>query len=89
LSLADSTGQRTFFVQAVPAHLTPKPKLPGKTVVPCLICGKNLVLNKMREHVGGHILLSLHHIEDSSSHLAKIGAEPCGFCGLDGCVTQL
>ncbi|KAJ7104870.1 hypothetical protein C8R44DRAFT_807209 [Mycena epipterygia] len=89
LPYLDADGQQAFIVQNVPGHLTPMPKLPGKTSVPCLICDKTLALNKMREHVGGHILLSLRQVEESGPLQNKVGPEPCGFCGWEGCVTQL
>ncbi|KAJ7163663.1 hypothetical protein C8R46DRAFT_1163839 [Mycena filopes] len=60
LPYSNGLGLRSFVIRS--------PKLPGKSSIPCLICGKNLLLNKMREHVG---------------------IEPCGWCGLDGCVSQL
>ncbi|KAJ6618015.1 hypothetical protein B0H10DRAFT_1947987 [Mycena sp. CBHHK59/15] len=63
LPYSDSIGQQSFFIRNIPPHLTPKPKLPGKTIVQCLICGIKQSLHKMREHVGGHILLSLRGIE--------------------------
>ncbi|KAJ7711114.1 hypothetical protein B0H16DRAFT_1267896, partial [Mycena metata] len=89
--LTHRTGQKSFFIHNIPAHLIPKPKLPGKMSVPCLICGKNQTLNKMREHVGAHILLALRHVNSGVLLLLnmEIGIEPCGFCGLDGCITQL
>ncbi|KAJ7497921.1 hypothetical protein B0H11DRAFT_1630115, partial [Mycena galericulata] len=54
-----------------------------------LICGRIQTIQKMREHVGGHILLSLRHVEEPGPLQNKVGPEPCGFCGLEGCVTQL
>ncbi|KAJ7903962.1 hypothetical protein B0H13DRAFT_1447281, partial [Mycena leptocephala] len=64
--------------------------------VPCLICGKNPALTKMRQHVGGHILLSLREIEEPTRlknkeflvNLVRVGLDPCGFYGLDGCITR-
>ncbi|KAJ6554077.1 hypothetical protein B0H10DRAFT_1848441, partial [Mycena sp. CBHHK59/15] len=77
-------------IRNIPPHLTPKPKLPGKTIVQCLICGIKQSLHKMREHVGGHILLSLEALRRQACLLQEcVGVEPCGFCGLDGCITQL
>lgn len=44
----------------------------------------------MRNHVGKHILHSLRDIEDPVGDLQQhVGIEPCGFCGLDACLTQL
>ncbi|THH18190.1 hypothetical protein EUX98_g8999 [Antrodiella citrinella] len=63
-------------------------KLDGKKPVPCLLCGQIELLLAMRNHVGGHILRALRGQSDQSlKH--KIGDNPCGFCGLDGCVVQL
>ncbi|KAJ6596494.1 hypothetical protein B0H10DRAFT_2327815, partial [Mycena sp. CBHHK59/15] len=89
LPYSDSIGQQSFFIRNLPPHLAPMPKLSAKSIVDCLICGKNCSLNKMREHVGGHILLSLRGVEEPGPVIRKVGVNPCGFCGLDGCVTQL
>ncbi|KAJ7265315.1 hypothetical protein C8J57DRAFT_1036595, partial [Mycena rebaudengoi] len=70
-------------------HLTPKPKLSAKTIVHCLICGEKQAINKMREHVGTHILLSQWDIIVEEPLLKPVGVDQCGFCGLDGCITQL
>ncbi|KAJ6603661.1 hypothetical protein B0H10DRAFT_2315727 [Mycena sp. CBHHK59/15] len=89
LPYSDSIGQQSFFIRNLPPHLAPMPKLSAKSIVDCLICGKNCSLNKMRKHVGGHILLSLRGVEEPGPVIRKVGVNLCGFCGLDGCVTQL
>ena len=59
----------------------------------------------MRNHVGGHIIRNLRGVEDAKiiaywkqreraaaqeqDELQQIGENPCGFCGLDGCLTSL
>ncbi|EIM84177.1 uncharacterized protein STEHIDRAFT_41835, partial [Stereum hirsutum FP-91666 SS1] len=59
--------------------------------VPCLLCGRTYKLSVMRNHVGWHILYMMRSLEDPFGLLngQKIGADPCGFCGLDSCRTQL
>lgn len=80
--------EEEFFVQNVFQNITHRPKSSGKDKVKCLICDTELALNKMRNHVGSHILHSLRDIPDPNSPLVSVGAEPCGFCGMDGCLTQ-
>ncbi|KAJ7840641.1 hypothetical protein B0H13DRAFT_1556165, partial [Mycena leptocephala] len=72
----------------VPAHLTPKAKLNASNSVACFICGTMMKLPVMRNHVGHHILLALHQRADPKA-TTPVGADPCGFCGRDGCHTQL
>ena len=49
-----------------------------------------MTLNKMRNHVGSHILHALRNTKDlKACHLGSIGENPCGFCGQDTCFTQL
>jgi hypothetical protein len=41
-------------------------------------------------NVGGHILCSLCGVNVlDECTVQSIGNNPCGFCGLDGCLTQL
>ncbi|KAJ6626472.1 hypothetical protein B0H10DRAFT_2185720 [Mycena sp. CBHHK59/15] len=49
------------------------PKLSAKSIVECLICGKDSTLNKMCEHVGAHILLSLRGVEEPAPVITKRG----------------
>ncbi|KAJ7835782.1 hypothetical protein B0H13DRAFT_1518927, partial [Mycena leptocephala] len=83
-------GQKVFCIN-IPSHIQPKPKLDGKDQVPCKLCGASFKIAAMRNHVGQHILFSLR---DKYDHKIPpetvIGAEPCGWCGLEGqCHTQL
>ncbi|KAJ7882078.1 hypothetical protein B0H14DRAFT_2340142, partial [Mycena olivaceomarginata] len=75
----------------VPSHLQPKPKLDGKEQVPCKLCSALFKVSAMRNHVGQHILFSLRDKHDHKVPLETvIGAEPCGWCGLERqCHTQL
>ncbi|KAJ6526383.1 hypothetical protein B0H19DRAFT_970619 [Mycena capillaripes] len=59
--------------------------------VPCKLCSALLKVSAMRNHVGQHILFSLRDKHDHKVPLETvIGAEPCGWCGLEGqCHTQL
>jgi len=58
--------------------------------IPCKLCNHDFILADMRNHVGKHILRA-HRGEPDSSLPANldIGINPCGWCGLDGCRTQL
>ena len=78
-------------VEDVPNVLTLRQKLSGKDKVPCLLCGqKEISLKYMWKHVGGHILCDLRDCAvPDECKLQAIGENPCGFCGLDGCLTQL
>ncbi|KAF8074122.1 hypothetical protein FPV67DRAFT_1446920 [Lyophyllum atratum] len=81
----------TLFVSELPVQLQFKKKLEGKDKRPCHLCGEEKLISKMRDHVGKHVL-QMYRIPGppgDGNYLADIGAEPCGFCGLDGCLTQL
>jgi hypothetical protein len=84
-----TTGNNELFVQHVPPHLIPKQKLNAQDSIACLICGGELKVSAMRNHVGHHILLALRGREDPKAIKIKVGADPCGFCGEEGCHTQL
>ncbi|KAJ6449180.1 hypothetical protein C8R45DRAFT_1131162 [Mycena sanguinolenta] len=78
----------SLHVSNVPAHLRPKVKLNSSDSIACYICDTTMKLSLMRNHIGRHILLDLHQKEDPKvTH--PIGIDPCGFCGRDGCLTQL
>ena len=87
----DINGNESLMVEDVPNVLTLRQKLSGKDKVPCLLCGqKEISLKDMRKHVGGHILRDLRDCAvPDECKLQAIGENPCGFCGLDGCLTQL
>ncbi|KAJ7932253.1 hypothetical protein B0H13DRAFT_1561575, partial [Mycena leptocephala] len=77
-------------VKDVPEHLT-RSKLRAKDKILCLVCGKQQKLNgtlPQRHHVAMHILLSLRSVQEEGLD-NPIGSEPCGYCGLDGCFSQL
>ncbi|KAJ7842440.1 hypothetical protein B0H14DRAFT_2233202, partial [Mycena olivaceomarginata] len=74
-------------VDEIPNHLT-QSKFRSKDNINCLICGAQQKLNRMRHHVARHILLALRGIEEEGLQ-NSVGLEPCGFCGLDGCFTQI
>ncbi|KAJ7429842.1 hypothetical protein B0H11DRAFT_1944117 [Mycena galericulata] len=87
LPYRDALGKISLVVENVPEHLT-RTKLRAKDKISCLICGKEQRLNTMRHHVAKHILLSLRGVTEGGLQ-NPVGSEPCGFCGLDGCFTQL
>ncbi|EDR04579.1 uncharacterized protein LACBIDRAFT_330513 [Laccaria bicolor S238N-H82] len=62
-------------------------KLNGTDQRPCHICNKILHINEMRNHVGIHILKACRDVVDLV--VKEIGADACGWCGRDGCKTQL
>jgi hypothetical protein len=62
-------------------------QLDAKARVPCCLCGKVFLLQKMQGHVGEHFLCAVRKINENLA--AKVGQDPCGFCGIDGCITQL
>jgi hypothetical protein len=54
------------------------------------VCGEPTALKDMQNHVGGHILCTFCESEATDEGtLQSVGDDPCGFCGLDGCLTQL
>ena len=87
----DINGKEFFVVEDLPEFLIPKQKLAGKDKVPCLLCGQDgIALKDMQKHVGGHILHDLHDCAAPDECKSQtIGKNPCGFCELDGCLTQL
>ena len=76
--------------ERIPDGVIPKPEIDPKKPVECRLCDEKIILNKMRNHVGTHILHSLCNTNDPKpcSNQA-VGEDPCGFCGLEGCLTQL
>jgi len=90
LPYKNTNGAKTLLIDNIPDCLLPQEKHNAKDVIPCLLCGEKLVLNKVRNHVGSHILHSLHDVEDPKKcKLQSIGENTCGFCGQGGCFTQL
>jgi predicted Zn-ribbon and HTH transcriptional regulator len=48
------------------------------------------VLKNMRKHVGGHILRQLREVVETVKGVQIVVApDPCGWCGLANCSTQL
>ncbi|KAJ7243487.1 hypothetical protein C8J57DRAFT_1556735 [Mycena rebaudengoi] len=83
----DALGTPCLIIQNVPEHLT-RQKLHASDKIPCLICGVVKKLNEMRHHVAKHILMALRGVHEEGLP-NPVGSQPCGFCGLDGCSTQL
>jgi len=55
----------------------------------CHQCGINVEQDKIRSHVGGHILRAKLNVHESGL-LEKTSANlPCGFCGSSGCTISL
>ena len=90
LPYCDTTGTEALHLEQIPEGVIPKPKLDSKKPVECCLCNETIVLNKMCNHVGTHILHSLCGTSDPKPCSKQaIGENPCGFCGLEGCLTQL
>ena len=90
LPYCGTTGTETLFLERIPDGVIPKPKLDPKKPAECHLCDEKIILNKMCNHVGTHILHSLHSTNDPKPCSKQaVGEDPCGFCGLEGCLTQL
>jgi hypothetical protein len=86
----DHNNNDTLFIENLPECLIPQQKLTSKDKISCLLCGEGMTLNKMRDHVGSHILHAFCDTRDPKvCHLESVGEHPCGFCGQDNCFTQL
>jgi hypothetical protein len=49
-----------------------------------------VALKEMRKHVGGHILHTFCGVDaPNECTVQPVGDNTCGFCGLDGYLTQL
>ncbi|KAK6988287.1 hypothetical protein R3P38DRAFT_2573521, partial [Favolaschia claudopus] len=59
--------------------------------VKCKLCAASVKVNIMRNHVGQHILYAMRDkLDPKLPPEVIVGAEPCGWCGLEGeCHTQL
>ena len=94
LPYKDRLGNDHLLISDLPVHLTVK-KLTGEDEIECLLChnetSKKFKLKDMRSHVGKHILFEFRNIAQFSTLKpgAVIGLDPCGWCGRDGCLTQL
>jgi hypothetical protein len=90
LPYRNTNGIETLLLERIPDGVIPKPKLDPKQPVECCLCGEKIKLKKMCNHVGTHILHSLCNIKDPKlCSKQAIGENPCGFCGLEDCLTQL
>ncbi|KZP09618.1 hypothetical protein FIBSPDRAFT_963820 [Athelia psychrophila] len=90
LPYCNSSKEEHFVIQNLPEGLISTPKLATKGIIPCFLCGVKMELRKMRNHIKHHILHSMRETEDQAEKkLQPVGLNPCGFCGRDGCITQL
>jgi len=86
----DCSNNDALYVENLPECLIPQQKLVSTDKISCFLCGEVINLNKMRNHVGSHILHALRNTKDPKvCHLSSVGENPCGFCGQDNCFTQL
>ncbi|KAI0043508.1 hypothetical protein FA95DRAFT_1681862, partial [Auriscalpium vulgare] len=83
------SGDNALTVTEIPAHLSVE-KPAGTDKVPCYLCGETMILSKMRNHVGHHIILALRQTPDPKALNVDVGLDPCGWCGRDAaCITQM
>ncbi|KAJ7849681.1 hypothetical protein B0H14DRAFT_3866837 [Mycena olivaceomarginata] len=55
----------------------------------CFQCRVLIKPEDTRAHVGGHIFKSLHGVSEPNLFEQVHATDPCGFCGRDGCSTDL
>lgn len=65
MKLTGTIGNDQFCILDVPEHIQVQP-LDAKSIVLCIICGKEMPLTKMRNHVGQHIIRSMLDIDEGS-----------------------
>jgi hypothetical protein len=56
--------KESFVILDLPAHLTIT-KLSGDTTIRCHLCGKEVKLKDMRNHVGRHIIFALRGVDEN------------------------
>jgi hypothetical protein len=84
----DIDENESLLVKDIPGCFLPQQKYSGKDILPCLLCGELTVLKDMQNHVGGHILHTFCESDAPDECIQQsIGDNPCGFCGLDNCLT--
>jgi hypothetical protein len=58
-------------------------KLLKDHIILCKLCDREVTVEKMRLHVGVHLLRALHHIEDSEFGVQVRQLTLVGLCGTD------
>lgn len=81
--------EKLLFILHLPKELSTVPKLKASNKHSCLLCSESLPINQMRPHVGQHILYSIREIDNPKDLTQDLSLDPCGWCGLEGCLTQL
>ncbi|KAG6819279.1 hypothetical protein H0H93_013480 [Arthromyces matolae] len=90
LPYLNADGCPSFNVEDGLTGLSKQTKLRATTKISCKVCSESDIrLDNMREHVGRHILHAFRGTVDPSGILGKIGLNPCGWCGLEGCITRM
>ena len=64
LPYQDIDGIHSLLIKNIPDCLVPRTKYGAKEIISCLLCGEDMMLSKMRNHVGSHILHFLRGVED-------------------------
>ena len=76
-----------MYILELPPQLCTLPKPKGSDKQKCLPCDALASISQMRPHIGKHILLSIRNVPDPGCR--EVSLYPCGWCGLEGCLTQL
>ena len=87
LPYLNDSKEKMLHILELPPQLCSLPKLKGSDKRKCLLCDASLSISQMRPHVGKHILLSIRSVADPGCR--DLSLDPCGWCGLEGCLTQL
>lgn len=65
-------------------------KRAGDDKISCKLCPDRKKLSEMRNHVGFHILKAHREVPDPTIiEGVEIGEFPCGWCGIEGCTTEI
>ncbi len=90
LTLYFLEDKEPFVVPNVPEWLWGSGKTPGKKLakdnISCFLCGAQIMLKNMREHVSSHIILAGRGMDDTKLLGGmEVAADPCGWCGSRSC----
>ena len=87
LPYLNDSKEKILYILELPPQLCTLPKPKGSDKRKCLLCDAFASISQMRPHVGKHILLSIRNVADPGCR--DVPLDPCGWCGLEGCLTQL
>ena len=90
LPYRDINGAKALLIDYIPDCLLPQKKIQCQGCDTLPILWRENDVEQDEKHVGSHILHFLCDVEDPKKcELQSIGENPYGFCGQDGCFTQL